>query len=334
MTGNDPGDADTGANDLQNFPVVVAAPGGVQATLNSAPNASYVLEFFANTACDPSGNGEGQFFLTTTTVTTDDGGNVTVPFIASPNGFFITGTATNSNGSTSEFSQCVAPAAADADLSITKTDSADPVVAHTPFTYTLTVHNGGPNPATSVIVGDTLPEGVTVSATAMEPPGVCDTSIPGQVTCVLTNPLASGANATIFLTATAATAGLITNEAIVVSAQTDPNFLNNFATEQTMVLAQASCAAPTVSGPTLYASGVPVFTPTAGDVNHDGADDLILTGFPGPNVILLRSNGAGGFLAPVFVPIDTLTGPGSVAIVDVTTTGTSIWSSAMLLRAL
>ena len=100
-----------------------------------------------------------------------------------------------------------------------------------------------------------------------------------------------------------------------------------------MVLAQASCAAPTVSGPTLYASGVPVFTPTAGDVNHDGADDLILTGFPGPNVILLRSNGAGGS-CPRFRPDSTLTATGRSRSWMSTTTGTSIWSSAMLLRAL
>ena len=78
----------------------------------------------------------------------------------------------------------------------------------------------------------------------MEPAGTCDTSVPGQVTCVLTSPLDAGANATIFLTATAANAGLMVNQAIVVSAQTDPNFLNNFATEETMVMARKFAAGP------------------------------------------------------------------------------------------
>ena len=153
----------------------------------------------------------------------------------------------------------------------------------------------------------------------MEPAGVCDTiSVPGELSCLLTNPLAPGANATIFLTATAATAGLITtNQAVVVSATTDPNFLDNIATEETMVLAQAACAAPTVSGPTVYPGGAQGFFPTAGDVNdHDGADDLILAGGSASDVILLRSNGAGAFLAPVPIPINTVTGSLSATLAD------------------
>src|SRR3990172_2142212 len=48
-----------------------------------------------------------------------------------------------------------------ADLSITKTDSPDPVVAGAPLTYTLSVRNAGPSDATTVTVTDTLPGGVT-----------------------------------------------------------------------------------------------------------------------------------------------------------------------------
>ena len=102
MTANDSGDTDEGPNHLQNFPVLTSIPGGVQIALNSAPNVAYVLEFFANTACDASGNGEGQFFLGTTTATTDGGGNLTVPFVGSPTGLFVTATATDGNGSTSD----------------------------------------------------------------------------------------------------------------------------------------------------------------------------------------------------------------------------------------
>ena len=48
-----------------------------------------------------------------------------------------------------------------ADLSLTKTDSPDPVLAGELLTYTLAVHNAGPSSATAVELTDTLPAGVT-----------------------------------------------------------------------------------------------------------------------------------------------------------------------------
>jgi hypothetical protein len=113
VTPNDAGDADTGANNLQNFPVLssaVSANGtaNVQGTLNSTPNTTFQLEFFANPACDASGNGEGQFTRGTLSVTTDANGNVAFSqFVAGAVGEFITATATDPAGNTSEFSACV-----------------------------------------------------------------------------------------------------------------------------------------------------------------------------------------------------------------------------------
>ena len=63
---NDAGDLDTGANNLQNFPVLTSATGGqVVGSLNSTPSSTFRVEFFANTVCYPSGNGEGETFLET-----------------------------------------------------------------------------------------------------------------------------------------------------------------------------------------------------------------------------------------------------------------------------
>ena len=59
ITLNDAGDTDAGPNNRQNFPVLTAAAGGVQGTLNSIASAAFRIEFFGNAVCDSSGIGEG-----------------------------------------------------------------------------------------------------------------------------------------------------------------------------------------------------------------------------------------------------------------------------------
>ena len=111
VTANDSLDADSGPNDLQNFPVLTAVAGGVQGTLNTFPGSTFRIEFFANAACDASGNGEGATFLGASAVTTDANGNATIPLFAVAGDQFVTATATDSSSNTSEFSACVAVAA-------------------------------------------------------------------------------------------------------------------------------------------------------------------------------------------------------------------------------
>jgi uncharacterized repeat protein (TIGR01451 family) len=65
----------------------------------------------------------------------------------------------------------------EADVSITKTDAPDPVLASDDVVYTLTVANNGPGFAANVGVGDPLPPGLTfVSATA-DNGAVCDATV-------------------------------------------------------------------------------------------------------------------------------------------------------------
>ena len=112
VTGNDAGDGDTGGNQLQNFPVLTGVNQGstiIDGTLNSTVSTTYRLEFFSNTACDASGNGEGETFLGTQDVTTDGTGNVTFQVTLTPTaavGSFVTATATDPANNTSEFSAC------------------------------------------------------------------------------------------------------------------------------------------------------------------------------------------------------------------------------------
>jgi titin len=115
VTPNDTCDPDTGANFQQNFPVLTQAVASASALairgwLDSAPNQTYVLWFYAHPTNEPSGYGEGMWPLGQATVTT--GANcrgtiaVTLPVTVSP-GLQLTATATDPHGNTSEFSQAI-----------------------------------------------------------------------------------------------------------------------------------------------------------------------------------------------------------------------------------
>jgi len=118
VTANDLGDADAGANNLQNFPVLSSAnftgtTVTIEGTLNSTPTTSFTIQFFGNSICDSAGtNGEGEIFLGSTVVTTDGGGNASFTQaypITAATGRIISATATDPTNNTSEFSKCQAP---------------------------------------------------------------------------------------------------------------------------------------------------------------------------------------------------------------------------------
>jgi CSLREA domain-containing protein len=110
---NDLGDADTGANNLQNFPVLTSATSSaagttIQGSLNTRPNLSHTLEFFASPTADATAYGEGKVLLGTTTVTTDMAGNATFTATFATRvavGEVVTATTTDPGNNTSEFSQ-------------------------------------------------------------------------------------------------------------------------------------------------------------------------------------------------------------------------------------
>jgi hypothetical protein len=113
-TPNDSGDGDTGPNGLQNFPTItLATTTRIEGTLNSTPNTTFSIQYFVSNACDASGFGEGQSLRGGQQVTTDDSGNASFSLDAGATaGQYVTATATDPNGNTSEFSNCV-PVGAD-----------------------------------------------------------------------------------------------------------------------------------------------------------------------------------------------------------------------------
>ena len=121
----------------------------------------------------------------------------------------------------------------EADLSIAKTDSPDPVDAGETLTYTLAVTNAGPDAATTVTVIDQLPVGVTFgSATGA---GWSCSHSGGVVSCDrAVMPVGSAPN--IVLTVIAPASGrAITNTAWISSTTIDPDPSNNADSEQTTV---------------------------------------------------------------------------------------------------
>ncbi|HMJ64845.1 MAG TPA: hypothetical protein VK615_05810 [Candidatus Binatia bacterium] len=110
VTPNDVGDTDSGPNNGQNFPVPTAANTSngtvIAGTLNSLANTTFVIELFSSSSPDPSGFGEGQFFLGSVFVTTDANGDANFTFTTDLvlSGQIATATARDFEGNTSEFS--------------------------------------------------------------------------------------------------------------------------------------------------------------------------------------------------------------------------------------
>jgi hypothetical protein len=112
VTFNDPGDVDTGGNNLQNSPVfssvTISKSGnaGISGTLNSTPNTTFRVEVFASDESDSAGYGEGKNFIGFTNVTTNASGDATWggTFPTTDTARVFTATATDPDGNTSEFS--------------------------------------------------------------------------------------------------------------------------------------------------------------------------------------------------------------------------------------
>ncbi|UTW11519.1 M6 family metalloprotease domain-containing protein [Marinobacterium rhizophilum] len=132
--------------------------------------------------------------------------------------------------------------AASADLSLSKSDAPDPVIAGTELVYTMTVTNNGPSTASSVVVRDWLPAGVSV--VSIVPAASCNAGEPGDAlsptVCDFGNLASSGeVEMTVTVLVFPDTTGLLHNDASVVSGTADPDTSNNNVTVSTLVNAES-----------------------------------------------------------------------------------------------
>jgi len=129
----------------------------------------------------------------------------------------------------------VVRAANNADLSITKSDSPDPVGDGQYLTYLITVVNNGPAVATGATVTDILPANTVFQYTDPSQGSCFGTT---TITCAVgTLPVNGTATISLIVSANNGGAGTITNTATVTGTLTDPVAANNSSTATTTVLA-------------------------------------------------------------------------------------------------
>jgi uncharacterized repeat protein (TIGR01451 family) len=146
----------------------------------------------------------------------------------------------NCANNTATTTQYVA-SATEADVSITKTASPEPVDQGTNLTYTLQITNNGPAVAQGVTVSDTLPGQVTYASVSTTQGSCTYTASSTLVSCTVGS-MSVGALAVVTINVSANTfssSTLSTNTATVSSTTTDPDSANN-----------SSSATSTIQSPT------------------------------------------------------------------------------------
>lgn len=149
-----------------------------------------------------------------------------------------------------------------ADLSVSKTDSPDPVNAGANLTYSIIITNTGPSNATNTVFTDTIPVSTTFQSLTI-PPGSgwnCN-SIPvggtGQLNC--TNPSYGITSTTFTLVVKVSpardTGTNISNTATATSGTSDPTPGNNSATATTNVTTSADLQIAKVGSPNVIGGG-------------------------------------------------------------------------------
>lgn len=123
------------------------------------------------------------------------------------------------------------PEPLEADLAVEASPSDDPVRAGEPFEYNLTITNGGPLPATNVILTADLDPGLAFMSTL--PPDVCS-RVDDRLTCPLDD-MPNGDTQLFVIRVRADAAGMVEHSVQISGDQHDPYLANNVAHGETIV---------------------------------------------------------------------------------------------------
>jgi uncharacterized repeat protein (TIGR01451 family) len=236
--------------------------------------------------------------------------NASAPNASTINNTATIGSTTADSNPANNSSTTATTVATAADLSVTKTGPAA-VTAGTDLTYTLSVTNGGPSDAQTVVVSDIVPTGATfVSAAQTSGPAFqSNTPAPGSTGTVtfLDATFAAGASATFTIVVHAnssdANGSTISNTANISSNTTDTNNANNTSTVNTTVTAVADVAVTKTGPATALAGNQVTYTLVVSNTGPSDAQGVNLTDtLPAGETFVSASQGSGSgtaFTAPL-----------------------------------
>ena len=169
-----------------------------------------------------------------------------------------------------------------ADLSLTKTDTPDPLTNGTNITYTLQAHNAGPSTAPNVVIRDPLPNSVSVVSVDGGAGGTCLNGVPGDPahpTQCTYGTIAPGATKTMTLVVSVNNGDhrTVTNEATVASDVLDPDLSNNAATATTSIQIADLGIVKTSDAPTYKPSSQTTYSITVTNNGPGDAQNVVVT---------------------------------------------------------
>ncbi|MBI1804390.1 MAG: DUF11 domain-containing protein [Ignavibacteria bacterium] len=185
-----------------------------------------------------------------------------------------------------------------ANLALTKTDLPDPVYINAALVYTINVTNAGPDPASNVVVRDTLPPGVSYQSSSGTGWTIINAS--GIVTSTRSS-LAVGPAPAITITVTSpSTAGTISNPAVVSSSTLDNDLSNNRDVEQTTVVAGIDLSIIKLDSPDpVTAGGALTYTINVMNSGPGDASSVVVRDVMSPGVTCVSASGNGWACSPV-----------------------------------